>query len=89
MFKDLIFSGRYTLLLVVGLIFDVVLDALHRHRVSFQNPARFQNHLEPSKGLDLYILYFFYAATFSCLLGRFMSINIFFGSYIVPLVRIV
>ena len=90
MFKDLIFSGRYTLLIAVGLISDVVLEALHRYRVSFQNPARFQNHLEPSKGLDfLYILPAYYAATDSCLLGRFMSINIFFGSYTVPLVRIV
>ena len=53
MFKDLIFSGRYTLLIAVGLISDVVLEALHRYRVSFQNPARFQNDLEPSKGLDV------------------------------------
>lgn len=90
MFKILIFSGRFTLLLVVGLIFGVVLEALHRYRVSFQNPARFQKHLEPSKGLDfLYILPVYYAATVSCLLGRFMSINILFGSYTVPLLRIV
>lgn len=90
-FKVLIFSGRFTLLLVVGLIFDVVLEALHCYRVSFQNPARFQKHLEPSKALDFYYIMpsFYYAAFDSCLLGCFMSINIFFGSYIVPLVRIV
>ena len=90
MFKVLIFSGRYALLLSVGLVSDVALEALHRYRVSFQNPARFQNHLEPSKGLDfLYILPTFYAATGSCLFGRFMSINILLGSYTVPLVKIV
>lgn len=53
MFKDLIFSGRYTLLLAVGLVAYAVLEALHRYRVSFQNPARFQNYLEPSKALEL------------------------------------
>jgi len=53
MFKILIFSGRYTLLLAVGLVAYAVLEALHRYRVSFQNPARFQNYLEPSKALEL------------------------------------
>lgn len=91
MFKDLIFSGRYTLLLAVGLVADGVHKLLHRYRASFQNPARFQNHLEPSKGLDFIYIFFptYYAATDSCLLGRFMSINIFFESYTVPMVRIV
>lgn len=90
MIKVLIFSGRYPLLLSVGLVADEVHKPLHRYRVSFQNPARFQNRLEPSKVLAfLSALPAYYAATGSCLLGRFMSINIFFGSYAVPLVRIV
>jgi hypothetical protein len=56
-FKDLIFSGRYTLLLAVGLLSAVVLETLHRYRVSFQNPARFQNHPEPSRGLDFHYIF--------------------------------
>ena len=47
-----ILRGRFTWLLSVGLCADAVPLALHRYRVSFQNPARFQNTLEPSKGLD-------------------------------------
>ncbi|MDK2809077.1 MAG: hypothetical protein PWP24_1814 [Clostridiales bacterium] len=89
-FKVLIFSGRYTLLLAVGLVINEAQMILRCYRVSYQNPARFQNHLEPSKVLDfLSILHAYYAATGSCSLGRFMSINIFFGSYTVPFVRIV
>lgn len=51
--KVLIISGRITLFRSVGLVADAVFEALHRYRVSFQNPARFQNYLESSKGLDL------------------------------------
>ena len=51
-FKVLIFSGRYTLLLAVDLVIYEVQIILHCYRVSFQNPARFQNPLEPSKVLD-------------------------------------
>ena len=51
--KVLILSGRFALFHAVGLVADAVLEALHRYRVSFQNPARFQNYLETSKGLDL------------------------------------
>ena len=31
---------------------DAVPVALHRYRVSFQNPARFRNHPEPGKALE-------------------------------------
>ena len=31
---------------------DAVLVALHRYRVSFQNPARFRNHPQPGKALE-------------------------------------
>lgn len=51
--KVLIFSGRFTSFHSVGLGADAVLAALHRYRVSFQNPARFQNYLQPSRGLEL------------------------------------
>ena len=39
-----------------GLCDDVVLQVQHRYRVSFQNPARFQNYLEPRKALESFIL---------------------------------
>jgi len=91
LFKVLIISGRFTLLRSVDHVVDAVF-LLHHYRISFQNPARFQNTLEPSKVLDLCFYQsssFTYAASTSCLLGRLMSINIFFGSYLTPLVRMV
>lgn len=39
-----------------GLYDDDVLHIQHRYRVSFQNPARFQNHLESDKVLESFIL---------------------------------
>ena len=51
-----IFRGRITLSRFAGLRDDVVLQVQHRYRVSFQNPARFQNYLEPRKALESFIL---------------------------------
>ena len=74
-------SGRFTLFLQVSLVANVVHFILHRYRVSFQNPARFQKYLEPSKGLESSLFCLFsYAAIASCFIGRFMSFIIFFGS---------
>lgn len=38
--------------IAVGRCADAVLNILHRDRVPFQNPARFQNYLEPGKVLE-------------------------------------
>ena len=54
--KVRIFRGRITLSRFAGLRDDVVLQVQHRYRVSFQNPARFQNYLEPRKALESFIL---------------------------------
>ena len=54
--KVRIFRGRITLSRFAGLRDDVVLQVQHRYRVSFQNPARFQNYLEPAKALESFIL---------------------------------
>lgn len=51
-------SGRFSLFHFVGLVADVVPYILHRYRVSFQNPARFQISLEPSKDLAVFLLLF-------------------------------
>ena len=45
-----------TLLHSDGLCADAVPIALHRCRVSFQNPARFRNHPEPGKVLEQIML---------------------------------
>lgn len=51
--KALVFCGCSALARPVGLVADAVLGALRRYRVSFQNPARLQNPLEPSKALEM------------------------------------
>ncbi len=49
-----ILSGRYALLPSVGLVADgVLLHYIVVVGLLFQNPARFQTFLEPSKGLEL------------------------------------
>lgn len=40
--------------LSLAIISDAVLSVLHRDPVPFQNPARFQNNLEPGRVLESY-----------------------------------
>jgi len=57
-FTDLLFPqgtvirGRFPLSQLVGHYADVVPFVLHRYQVPFQNPAQFQNPLEPGRVLD-------------------------------------
>ena len=48
-----IFRGCFALLSFLGLFSDAALFVLHLSQVSFQNPARFQHNLKPSKALIL------------------------------------
>lgn len=78
----------------VGLVADAACEALHHHRVSFQNPAQSQIAPGFSRGLECITFRLAdsmpcYAASTSCFSGRFISFNIFWGSYFTPVVSIV
>ena len=91
MFKDLIFSGRYTLLLSVGLVADGVYIVTSSWLGYFPEPCSNPDLSESQQGSGIIILstYFCYAATVSCLLDLFISDLNFWGSYTVPFVRMV
>lgn len=91
MFKVLIFSGRYTLLLTVGLVADGVYIVTSSRSGYFPEPCSNPDLSESKQGSGMTILstYFCYAATVFSLLGLFISAINFIGSYTVPFVRIV
>ena len=87
--KVLINSGRYALVQVVGLIIDEVFYTTSLSGF-FPEPCSISEHSGIQQGPGLVSVYLFsYAADNFSLLWRFMSVNIFFGSYVTPLVKIV
>ena len=90
-FKELIFRGRYTLLLAVGLVADGVNIVTSSWSGYFPEPCSNPDLSESQQGSGIIILstYFSYATTISGLLGLFISAINFLGSYTVPFVRIV
>ena len=86
--RKLFFSGRSPLFqLLVLLVMQCSSHSISVYGFPIQNPARFQMYSDTRQGSGINNTGWFYATCADCCCGLTMSPDIFFGSYVVPFVR--